>query len=150
MADEYLHRHIDPGLKGGFTAICDGVVTDCFMMDKYRILETLRQLKDWDTPMKVCLEKVHAMPRQGTVSMFTFGEGYGWLKGVLDTLSIPYQEVSPVKWKKEFELNSDKTTSIEVCQQLFPGINLVPDGCKKPSDGMAESCLLAEFARRHM
>lgn len=88
------------------------------------------------------------MPKQGSVSMFTFGENYGWLKGVLDMAEISYQEIAPQTWKKEFNLNSDKAKSIEVARQLFPKVNFTPAGCRKPSDGMAEALLMAEYARR--
>ena len=82
--------------------------------------------------------------------MFTFGEGFGWLKGVLDAYEISYQEVPPQTWKKEFGLNSKKEKSIEVCQQLFPDANLVPHGCQKEHDGIAEALLMAEYARRKL
>lgn len=98
-----------------------------------------------------CLEKVGAMPKQGVVSMFNFGQSAGYIKGVLEAYRIPYQEITPRKWKQEFGLNSDKTASAEVCRKLFPDINLLATPrSKKPHDGMAEALLMAEYARRKL
>lgn len=98
-----------------------------------------------------CLEKVGAMPGQGVVSMFNFGQSVGYIKGVLESFHIPYQEITPQKWKREFGLSSDKTKSAEVCRKLFPDVNLLATPrCKKPHDGMAEALLMAEYARRKL
>lgn len=49
----------------------------------------------------VCyLEEVHAMPGQGVTSMWTFGEHYGMLKGLLYGLQIPLIPVRPKDWQK--------------------------------------------------
>src|ERR1035437_7770475 len=47
------------------------------------------------------IEKVHAMPGQGVVSMFTFGYGFGLWVGIVASLRIPYILVAPQTWKKE-------------------------------------------------
>ena len=68
---------------------------------------------------------------------------------MLEKFGVPYELVKPQKWKKEFSVTADKNTSIEVCKRLFPGVNLIPPGCRKEHDGIAEALLLAEYARRH-
>lgn len=98
----------------------------------------------------VCVvEHVGAMPGQGCVSTFHFGENFGWLQGMLFAYNIPYELVRPQKWKKMFSCTSDKNTSIEVAQRLFPGIDLrrTPK-CKGPHDGTCEALLMAEYGRR--
>ena len=91
------------------------------------------------------------MPGQGVTSMFSFGQSYGWLKGVLDLGEIAYQEIRPQQWKKEFGLNSDKAKSVDVCRQLFPKVDLLrTPKCRIPHDGIAESLLMAEYARRRL
>lgn len=98
------------------------------------------------------VEKVGARPGQGTVSMFSFGQSYGFILGVLAALGIGCQLVPPGAWKREFGLlNADKRQSVKVCKRLFPGVNLLPtEKCRKESDGMAEALLIAEYARRKM
>lgn len=82
--------------------------------------------------------------------MFHFGENFGFIQGVLMAYGIPYELVRPQKWKKAFSITGDKNTSIAVAQRLFQNVNLLPtERCRKPHDGMAESLLMAEYARRH-
>jgi hypothetical protein len=38
-----------------------------------------------------------------------------------------------------------------VCEKLFPGVDLrATERSRKPSDGLAEALLMAEYARRRM
>lgn len=90
------------------------------------------------------------MPGQGVTSMFSFGENFGFIKGLLEAFGIPYELVRPQKWKKEFSI-SEKNQSVEVCKRLFPGESLKrTPRCKKDHDGMAEALLMAEYARRRL
>lgn len=145
---------IDPGENGGIAMIdtyedyqatqvfsCDGLISVC---EEIRI--TGRTMH-----VMCCLEKVGARPGQGVVSMFNFGQNVGYIKGVLEAFKIPYQEITPQKWKREFGLNSDKSASTDVCKKLFPCVDLLATPrSKKPHDGMAEALLMAEYARRKL
>ena len=115
--------------------------------DPQEYIKTLKQFNG----ATVCIEQVHSISKQGIASSFTFGVMYGWLLGMLDTIGVSYQAVSPQKWKKDFGLlRSDKSKSVEVCQHLLPNANLYrTERCKKPDDGMAEAALLALYAKRH-
>lgn len=143
---------IDPGKNGGIAqidtengVICTEPYSDTALMT---VCGDAHYVADG---VICCLEKVGAMPGQGVVSMFNFGQSYGYIKGVLESYRIPYQEITPQKWKREFGLSSDKTASAEVCRKLFPDINLLATPrSKKPHDGMAEALLMAEYARRKM
>lgn len=100
---------------------------------------------------RCCLERAGAMPGQGVTSMFKFGENFGFIQGLLAAYSIPYELVTPQKWKKEFQITGDKNSSISVCKRLFPDVSLRrTDRCKKDHDGMAEALLMAEYARRKL
>ena len=139
---------IDPGKSGGIAVIEDGQARTVPYSDK-----ELGRVMAWYCTHGVicCLEKVGAMPGQGVTSMFNFGVSYGYIKGVLESYGIPYQEIPPQRWKKEFGLNSDKAASVDVCRKLFPEVNLLATPrCKKPHDGMAEALLMAEYARRKL
>ena len=95
------------------------------------------------------VEHVNAMPGQGVTSCFSFGKNFGFILGLLTACRIPYQLVRPQVWKKEFGCTSDKNTSIEVAQRLYPNANLYrTERCTKPHDGRAEALLMAEYARR--
>lgn len=140
---------IDPGKSGALAVIYSNgdVRTAAFDPKEYiSILQTLET-----RPVVCCVEKVSAMPGQGVVSMFNFGHNFGFIEGVLQAYGIPYQLVPPQTWKKEFSLSSDKAKSVEVCQKLFPDVNLLAtDRSRKPSDGIAEAVLMAEYARRKL
>lgn len=140
---------IDPGKSGAMAIQFQNgpIVTVPFDADAYN--EWLGNLESQD--VMCCLEKVSAMPGQGVVSMFNFGHNLGLIEGLLKAHEIPYQLVPPQTWKKEFSLSSDKAKSIDVCKKLFPKVNLLPtERSRKPSDGIAEAVLMAEYARRKL
>ena len=51
-------------------------------------------------PIMVALEKVASMPGQGVKSVFSFGQRFGELEGMLQTLQLPYILVRPQQWQK--------------------------------------------------
>ena len=144
----YVFIGIDPGQSGGIALIKpDETAVYPWEDANFVILVNIINNARWDAIAYV--EKVSAMPGNGVVSMFKFGKSAGFIEGVLAGLRIPYQLIPPQKWKSEFSLGSDKAKSIEVCERLFPNVNLLrTDKCKKKHDGMAEALLIAEYARR--
>ena len=143
---------IDPGKKGGFSVLRNRECVVAKPWDDDDFIYVMLGLKNSTaTDVRVCVEKVGAMPHQGVTSMFHFGESYGFIQGVLRACGLSYQLVPPTVWKKEFGLTGDKQTSVEVCRRLFPQVELLPaPRCVKPSDGIAESLLMAEYARRKL
>lgn len=148
-----IYIGIDPGKNGGIACIGDGKnnseaypYSDDVLINSLGLVCT----KCCQNDVICYLEHVHAMPKQGVSSTFNFGVNFGFIQGVLKAYGIPYELVTPQKWKKEFSCTSDKNTSIEVCKRLFPNVNLkATDRCKKDHDGMAEALLIAEYGRRH-
>ena len=150
-----IYIGIDPGMKGAWATIASKGDIEVMTFAHYDFAEDMNLIKEgWidgsEKGIFCVLEKVHSMPGQGVASTFKFGEGYGYVKGVLEANYIPYQEISPQTWKKEFHLiGKDKKASIEVCKKLFPKVNLkATERSRVEHDGMAESLLLAEYARR--
>ena len=145
---------IDVGKRGGYAIIHDEETYETHIWDDKEFIEVMWdvvQTTDYEERIVACVEKVGAMPHQGVTSSFNFGKSAGYIEGVLTALSIPYQLVPPQRWKKEFTLNSDKQKSIDVCERLFPKVDLLPTPrCKVKSDGMAEALLMAEYARRNL
>ena len=143
-----IYIGVDPGKNGGIAIIdSDGAIA--FPFSEERLLIELDGIaQEYEC---ICyLEHVHAMPKQGVSSTFNFGMNFGFIQGVLKAYEIPYELVTPQKWKKEFSCTSDKNTSIEVCKRLFPNVSLkATERCKKDHDGMAEALLIAEYGRRH-
>ncbi len=138
---------IDPGKAGALSVIYeDRIVTVPF--DEKAYIDALFLVDERDAVC--CLEHVSAMPGNGSVSMFSFGANFGWIQGVLSAYRIPFELVRPAKWKKEFSVTSDKNSSIQVCKRLFPDVSLKrTEKCRTDDDNIAESILMAEYARRH-
>ena len=145
-----IYIGIDPGKSGAIAIIKDREIKlSPFSEDIY---------KDWlydiskSVDKSFCvLEKVGAMPKQGVTSMFNFGTNFGYIQGLLKAYEVPFELVTPQKWKKEYSVTSDKNTSVAVAKRIFPDVNLKKSGrCKKDDDGLAEALLMAEYARRHM
>ena len=149
-----IYIGIDPGKSGGLAFIYEHdeeFVVHAIPFDEYKYASIFRDLKAMGLPIRCCIERVNAMPGQGVTGMFNFGKNYGWILGNLDAHEIPYETVTPKKWKAEFGLTGDKMDSITVCKRMFPNVSLLPtERCKKDNDGMAEALLLAEYARRKM
>lgn len=149
-----IYIGVDPGQKGGIawiTTYHDQIGSvHVFPWDDDGFVKAMQELRNiFKDDMVAAVEKVGAMPGQGVTSMFSFGQSFGFILGVLTALGIGYQLVPPRVWKKEYSLTNDKGKSIEVCKRLFPGVDLKRTGrCKTDSDGMAEALLLAEYARR--
>lgn len=142
-----IYLGIDPG-KDGAMAIIRETGIQIIPFDELDYADAVNGLRGHR--VLCCLERVGARPGQGVTSMFSFGENYGFIRGLLAANKIPHEKVMPKKWKKEFGI-SDKNDSISVCMSLFPSVRLFrTDRCKKQHDGMAEALLMAEYARRHI
>jgi crossover junction endodeoxyribonuclease RuvC len=91
------------------------------------------------------------MPKQGLVSTFRFGMGFGTWLGMLAALRIPHLAVAPQTWKKSILAGTtkDKGAAIQWAQRRFPGVSLLASTRSKvPHDGLADALAMAEFARR--
>lgn len=145
-----IYIGIDPGKSGAMAVIArDRIGVIPFDIAEYK--NALDGLIGYEDGFRCCLERVGAMPGQGVNSMFHFGENYGFIQGLLTAYSIPYELVTPQRWKKEFGVTGDKNSSIAVCKRLFPDVSLRrTDRCRKDHDGTAEALLMAEYARRRL
>lgn len=147
---------VDPGKAGGLVLIDDtGRILKATAMP-----DTTDDLLDWlmgvnhhAKTVVAALEKVHSMPKQGVVSSFTFGEGFGQLKMGLAAANIGRTLVDPKTWMKELLIPPRKKTDTstqwkkrlrEFAQSLFPQYSQLI------TLKTADACLLAEYARRRL
>lgn len=138
---------IDPGKSGAMSFIFEDGSTLSIPFDESDYIYYLSK-RTADECFCV-LEKVSSMPHQGIASTFSFGQNFGWIMGVLEAFEIPFQLVRPQEWKKHFGCTSDKNTSVQVAKRLFPNAQLLrTEKSRKDDDGIAESLLMAEYARR--
>ena len=75
------------------------------------------------------IEAVGPMPKQGVVSTFRFGVGFGTWLGMLAALRIPHLAVTPHAWKKAILAGTtkDKGAAIQGTE-AFPGGLAAGDG----------------------
>lgn len=141
-----IYIGIDPGKKGGIAVLTPeigGIIAEAYQLTGMKLIEII---KGHEGNCFACIEKVGARPNQGVVSMFSFGEGYGYIKGVFDALDVPYVSVTPKKWKNHFGVTADKRTSITKAKELYGGVNLYPTSRSRvESDGLAEALLIASY-----
>lgn len=155
-----IYLGIDPGLEGGFAAISD--VHTAFVrplpyagkrLDVNTLCGWIRCAPSISSIIAV-VEMAQVMPKQGAVSGFNYGTGYGMIQGALTAMGVRMELVRPADWKRvvlagcKKDENNEKTAAIEYCARAFPTINLVQDGCRKQHDGCADALCLADYGRR--
>jgi crossover junction endodeoxyribonuclease RuvC len=104
---------IDPGVSGGIAVSAFGK-TFCHAMpatdgDRVEMIRSFQQMAASECVSPVCvLEEVSGFvgKAQPGSAMFKFGEGYGFLKGVIQALGIKLVLVRPQVWQKAFGLGT--------------------------------------------
>lgn len=133
---------IDPGKKGGIAFIFENGTEAHPMPETDRdIYDLLESRCDKSDNIIVFMEQVHGIP--GAASMFKFGDGYGFLRGIVTALKYPIHLVLPTKWQKFLGCltGGDKNISKQKAQQLFPLV-------KNITHSTADALLIAEYGRR--
>lgn len=142
---------IDPGQSGSISVrYSDYTETHKMPKTESDIFLLLQEIYNTGKAISpICyIEKVHSFPGQGVASSFKFGQGYGFLRGCLIALRIPFRDITPQKWQKEFipvkkkESKTDHKNRLKgAAQQLFPNI--------KVTLALADSLLIAEYGYRN-
>lgn len=139
---------IDPGVSGGFAWINQDGNPECISMPKTEgdVLNELRSLRASGIEEVYLEHVVGFIPGSGSGAMFTFGEGFGFLKGCLMALGYRINLVRPPKWQKALSLgakkeyqNQWKNHLKERAQQLYPNCNVTLK--------TADALLILEYAR---
>jgi Holliday junction resolvasome RuvABC endonuclease subunit len=90
---------------------------------------------------QICMEQVHAMPKQGISSTWNFARAVGVISAVCELTNYPFHLVSPQKWKKHFNLTADKNEALDLARKLFPKAPLK----LKKDINRAEALLIARY-----
>lgn len=94
-------------------------------------------------PHLAVVERVSAMPKQGSASGFTFGVAFGIILGSLGALKIPYLLVAPAKWKRVMGLSKEKDSSRTMALRKWP--EAAEFLTLKKHHGRAEALLLCAY-----
>ena len=147
--NDNVYIGIDPGVSGGiacitceelFTVKCPETIAD--MNDKVEAINVVSQHSGYKA--YAVIESVHSMPGQGVASTFKFGKNYGEWLGILAANKIPYIQVTPQKWMKQFGAmprdKKDRKNHIKhLAQQRYPD--------NKITLATSDSILIAEYCR---
>jgi crossover junction endodeoxyribonuclease RuvC len=151
---------IDPGVNGAVAVLTEDHAK-VFDIPTFWVTKGQKRRQAYDLPafftllarltvsgvVAVTVEDVHAMPGQGVTSMFSMGYGVGLIHGHLTALRIPFELVTPQRWKKEMlagVATKDKKAAYVKASRLFPHIDLG----RRSDQGRAEALLIAEYGRR--
>ena len=141
-----VYLGIDPGKIGGAAVVSPNCAPlDTIAFDKSTERDISEFFREWSMRkgMLTALEKVHSMPKQGVKSAFTFGQGYGFLRGLLFAHKIRFIDVSPHKWQLKMNCltGGDKRITKGKAEQLFPMIAV--------THSIADALLLAWYVRQY-
>ncbi len=165
-----IYIGIDPGKTGAITIMQTSPDDEVRLLEIHKMPDTEQDImilfrktrqdqvinnlekiiNDVDFPvknMKCILEAQHAFPGMGAGAQWTFAQHYGFLRGVLVSLQIPFIEVSPQKWmgyfgfkrEKDEDKKKHKLRILQKAQNLYPhsSVNLQT----------ADSLMICEFLR---
>ena len=150
-----LYLGVDPGLGGALAFFStDTNCLDVYDMPTFSVLVKGKPRRKLDRKALhgilasrpsgyAVLELVHAMPRQGVTSAFTFGEVYGATAQCLVSNSWDILHVLPRVWKGHFGLSADKDASRALATAKFPMHADLFE--RKKNDGRAEAALMALY-----
>lgn len=151
---------IDPGVSGALVLLDGTALVDAVPMPTVEIEtgkrkrreivdERVRETLDSWGPHLAVIEKVHAMPDQGVTSMFSFGAGWGLVRGICCGLGIPRELITPQTWKKIMLAGYPDDAEELVASQLWPGVKWAEYAPTKAGRaGLFDAALIAEAGRR--
>lgn len=142
--------------KGKRLRTCDATLSEELDSLREKHLRPFETIAQCEIKIHAFVELVHSMPGQGVASMFSFGESFGIIRGVLAALDIPYELVTPQSWKRAMGVpRGDKKGSVSVAIRLFPkltrDLTWEKRGGTSPAEnltGRADALLIAEYGRR--
>ena len=149
---------IDVGLSGGVVILDSSgnmvskVVTPIIKGPKslYNIPEMINLLTPYAKNSIIGIEKQQAFSKQGVVSMFNLGRGYGLWEGIVATLGASYVLVHPKTWQKEILKDMDKSDTKQagaiVCHRVFPTEDFkASDRCRVDHIGLTDATCIALY-----
>ena len=162
-----IYIGIDPGLNGGIVIMKpEGIETaimptttikkagkDKRVISHEGLKEIFKVFKSEEC--YATIEEQQAMTKggimQGVISMVTLGVGFGALLQVLTDFDIDFERVNPQDWQKEFGIarGDTKEQALEVCQGLFPKLNLLATKKSRVAHkGIVDAVLIMEYGVR--
>ena len=170
---------IDSGITGGL-AFLDGERIELLPMpihpdNSIDVSAAQRWLDHLGTPDLCIIEEQRPRHSQNVTAVATSQRNYGKLLGMLETLEIPHEIVTPQVWQKALGVNRSrpkrpegetkkqeakrlnahrkkcKDAAAAYCRRRYPHARITPEsgkGSKSYHDGLSDALCQAEFGRR--
>lgn len=150
---------IDPGTSGGFAlrhvtyAMSEEVVLRPFVSAN-EFLDFIHGFSAFVpfAHMAVVIEAVHSSPVMSPSSAFSFGENFGLWKGILATLRIKANGVSPQQWQLPLaaqlaglEGSKRKSALNRHAKETHPGLHVTLETC----DALLLSDFCVNYIKQH-
>jgi hypothetical protein len=157
-----IYIGIDNGLTGGLVAISDHPGPPLLMwpmptQGKAKGNEVNAEivfmfLDKWPREEIAVLLEVPGKHSPGLQALCSMWDGFGCIRGILETRGIRHHRIAPQTWQKAMLGNVDKgqtkPAALAKCRQLWPGETFLRSPrCSKPDEGMIDAALLAEYGR---
>ncbi len=139
---------IDPGKDGGIVVIDSRSNVPTYKMPVVGADVDFGQLCVLLQGVDLAIvEQVASMPKQGVVSVFSFGKSYGGVLGVLAAMAIPTELVRPQEWRRRLNIpkGSDKSAVLAWAKRRYPGVELIQPGCRVPHAGIVDALGIAHY-----
>lgn len=158
-----IYVGIDPGLDGAVAWILPSGILQAESTPTYEtghgsrrdyLVASMRKIHDniialagGPLNVRVGIEKVHSMPKQGVAATFSFGMGYGIWRGIFADCSVDL--ITPQAWAKIMLAGcpKGKSSNRAKASELFPVSESLFASVKKGS-GLADASLIAKFLMR--
>jgi hypothetical protein len=153
-----IYLGIDPGMNGAVAALGETAPeTHDMPATLSEALEVLRLYAPSECDLATgtirtwaFVEKLHAMPKNGSIANWKLGHSCGAIEMALTALQIPWESVSPMVWQKGTGCPDTRGKKIPY-EKRKAGLRAVAQGMfgaiatKKTADAL----LIAEFCRRN-
>jgi len=146
---------IDPGINGG-VAVLD-TYGKLLMLEEYSQCKTLTLFWSIDQTINldIYVEKVGSRPKDSAKSAFTFGENYGYYKGIINSLilksiagrNINLIDTNSQTWERAMKCEraasykQRKINCLERAKEIFPDFKTV-------NLNTCDALLIAEYGRQ--
>jgi hypothetical protein len=147
---------IDPGLKGALAFLKPNGEVETFPMPTLKtgkggtVDETglARLLDAWSRDVEFgFVELQWARPTDGGPSAFKVGVNFGIVRMAVAASFIPYELVSPQRWKRFMQCPAEKDGARALASRLLP--KNAEQWRTASREGHAEASLIALYAKRH-
>lgn len=151
-----MYLGIDPGQNGAIVLIDGdekmiGYFEHTSGQFLYKIIKDVK-------PRAVFIEKAQTMPKQGIVSAFNYGAGFGELIAAVNICEVRYYLISPRRWTSKMLIGTNsfdatKYRSSQAFKRLFPEWSehkALLNRAGRLHEGVVDAALIGLYGLKHL